>query len=224
MNYKAILLDSLGQLATGSSKKSVGLQYQGKFNNFGYALAIANAANVTDANSPPVTEGFDSAFRLTCQPSKNVKLGLGYLKDVTDSSTSRSFGLFDATYGLGPCHIFMEYVSLTPDGKDSMDAIYFEGSYQVNPKFSAYAGRAVNVSDGGDNGVTLTEYLGKNNPTNYIYGSYSGTGYKFAVLDNWTLLGAKYQLNNKTALQGEFLQQDGDDAKWIFGVRLMVVF
>lgn len=225
--FQIISLDnSLSGQALGPTKKSIGLKYQGKAGTFGYAFAVANANNGGDYNqsSDKTSKGFDTALRLTYGPLPCLKMGLGYMNDVVNSSTANSLGVFDVTCGVGPFNLSAEYVSVTPDSLDAMTGVYGELSCRLSETFSVYTGRAVSLS-GENNGKKLIEYLANTNKNNwYILGSSTGTGYNFAVQDNWTLIGAKYQLATKTALQAEFLQQDDDKAKRIGGIRLMVEF
>jgi hypothetical protein len=213
--YKGLFVGSLAY--NGRPKNDVGVSYSGKINTFIYALALANAANQANYNSPPDTDGIDATFRLSYAPIQQIKIGLGFADDVTNSSNSTSRSVLDATFAIGPFGIFAEYVEVTPQSKDTLTGAYYEGSYQISDPFAVYAGRAVSTSDGGDNGRNLTNYVNAS-----ILGGSGGNS--FILTDNWTVVGIKYQAASKITLQGEFLQQDSEKAKRIIGLRALFSF
>jgi hypothetical protein len=216
-SYKGIFVGSLAYNAR--PKNDVGISYTGKINTFTYTLAVANAANQANYNSPPASEGVDSVIRFSYVPVQQLKIGLGYSNDVTDSNNSTARLVFDTTYGIGPFGIFAEYVSVTPQSKDALTGIYFESSYQISEPVTIYAGRAVSTSDDDNSGAKLTNSVGA-----FVPGGPGGKSLN--LTDDWTLLGVKYQLTPKTALQGEVLQQDSDSAKTkqIIGLRALFNF
>ncbi|HEX3048617.1 MAG TPA: porin [Bacillota bacterium] len=217
--YNALFVGSLSYNAR--PQNSVGISYSGKLNTFTYALAVANAANKANYNSPTVTEGVDLTLRLGYTPIDPLQIGLGYSKDKANNNNTTDLSVLDAAYTIGAFRIYAEYVGLTPEAKDDLSGAYFEGSYQVVKPVLVYAGRAVNISDGGNNGQQLIQYINSKTGINISGGP---RGNNFSLSDNWTLFGVKYQIGPQVTLQGEFLQQDSPKAKQIFGLRSSIKF
>jgi hypothetical protein len=176
-------------------KQSLGLKYDYKTDNFEVIAALTNAANLRNDNA--TVTGYDYAVRGLFTPVAGLTFGLGYAKDLTDS-TANNYNhnlVADVNFITGPFGIFVEYDNQTPYSSGTAGTaktgIYFEGTYKASDNFSAYIGGSPSARD-------------------------------FTGNSSFYLAGGKYQLAAKTVLQGEYLIPSGTSGS--LNVRLKVDF
>jgi hypothetical protein len=214
-SYNAIVFEDLAN-AIIKDTNSVGIKYSNKITpQFDFSLALLNAKNQY-SKSDYTYEGFDYGVRMNYAVIPQLKIGLAYVDDVTDSDNYKTAYLVDATYDIGSFRAYVEYVSstITAAGKDTdLDpATYLELSYKVNDPLSLYIG--------GTSGLgTDKKSFNKTFPFKF-----TDADADFQALDNWMVVGAKYQLAPSTALQAEYVSVDGDKDQTAAAVRLMVSF
>jgi hypothetical protein len=219
--YNAVLLESFANNLVKNSN-SVGIKYASKISSFDFALAIVNSNNQAIVNTASTNEGdgLDYGLRFNYAPVSNFKVGCGYIDDYTNKENDKKAYVVDINGSLGAFGGYVEYVSVTPKDQDNGTGIYGEVSYKVATPLSFYIGRAVKTSDAN---IYSSSYLGG---FDFYDAAGNATSYKYPVADNWSLLGVKYQLTPKAALQGEYIviNTDNDAAKNIVAVRLKVDF
>lgn len=103
-----------------------------------------NAANAENNNDG--TDGYDYGLRVSLLPFEGWSLGFGVGQNTT-SQKAETFDLntvADVYYTCGNLGLYVEYISIvkTVDGVsgDNNSGLYFEGSYIINDRITAYAG------------------------------------------------------------------------------------
>jgi hypothetical protein len=176
-------------------KQSLGLKYDYQADSFEIVAALTNAANLKNENT--TVTGYDYAVRGLFTPVPGLTFGLGYAKDLTDSTANNYYQnlVVDANFVAGPFGVYVEYDNQTPysggTAGTTKTGIYFESTYKVSDNFSVYIGGSPSAQD----------FTGNN---------------------NFYLVGGKYQLAAKTVLQGEYLIPSGISGS--LNVRLKVDF